>query len=231
MLVKHNATRLYNGTIATEDPSSVAFVLGLVDDPFVDDYTFEDPCPATQTRIRRYNQYRTANGQATFNGIPTIADLPTSVLKLAVPMPNDVKIEDHAYALTMLSVWEDREEANRLLIECGRSGRQLRSILDRKEKEARGEDITLISGKRDEVENRGLENLELNYENYKNYMRKHERAEVKCPPVERRSDDQLRQMVGKLFIKDPTWRKVWLDHINSPIVIEPASGVRLSGPP
>ena len=27
-------------------------------------------------------------------------------------------------------MWEDREEANRLLLECGRSGRRLRTILD-----------------------------------------------------------------------------------------------------
>ena len=60
-------------------------------------------------------------------------------------MPNDVRIEDHAYALTMLSVWEDREEANRLLLECGRSGRHLRAILDIKQALARGEDVTLIS--------------------------------------------------------------------------------------
>ena len=38
-------------------------------------------------------------------------------------MPNDVPIEDHAYALTMISVWEDREEDNRLLLECGHQSR------------------------------------------------------------------------------------------------------------
>ena len=63
-----------------------------------------------------------------------------------------MRIEDHAYALTMLSIWEDREEANKLLLQCGRSGRKLRSILDIKERMARGEDVTLISGQRDEIE-------------------------------------------------------------------------------
>ena len=38
-------------------------------------------------------------------------------------------------------------------------------------------------------------------------------------------------MVGKLFIKDPSWRKSWLEHINGPITIEPITNLRLSGPP
>ena len=31
LLIKHNATRLPNGTIATEDPSNIPFVLNLID--------------------------------------------------------------------------------------------------------------------------------------------------------------------------------------------------------
>ena len=81
---------------------------------------------------------------------------------MAIPMPNDVRIEDHAYALSMLSVWKDREEANKLLLDCGRSGRKLRYILDSKERLARGEDVTLISGQRDEIERVGLISLAAN---------------------------------------------------------------------
>ena len=207
LLVKHNSTRLNNGTIATEDASNIPFVLNLIEDPHVDTYTYKNPCPDTNQRVAAYNAYRTRRGESLFNGIPSVASLPASLLKMAVPMPNEVRIEDHAYALTMLSIWEDREEANRLLIECDRSGRKLRAILDIKEGMARGEDVTLISGMRDEIERKGLTGLELNLESFREFIRRHERAEVKCPPAERRTDDQLRQMVGKLFIKDPSWRK------------------------
>ena len=44
------------------------------------------------------------------------------------------------------------------------------------------------------------------------------------------SDDQLSQLVGTLFIRDPTQRQNWSNHLNQP-VIRSAAGVRISGPP
>ena len=45
--------------IATEDPSSIPFALGLIEDPELDTYTYDRPCPSTQERIQNYNAYRT----------------------------------------------------------------------------------------------------------------------------------------------------------------------------
>ena len=39
LLVQHNAARLTNGTIATEDASSIPFVLNLISDPHQDSYS------------------------------------------------------------------------------------------------------------------------------------------------------------------------------------------------
>ena len=72
LLIKHNATRLNSGTIATEDPSNIPFVLNLIDDPFSDTYTYQNPCPDTIQRVAAYNAYRTARGESEFNGIPSI---------------------------------------------------------------------------------------------------------------------------------------------------------------
>ena len=66
LLIKHNATRLNSGTIATEDPSNIPFVLNLIDDPFSDTYTYQNPCPDTNQRVAAYNAYRTARGESEF---------------------------------------------------------------------------------------------------------------------------------------------------------------------
>ena len=43
-------------------------------------------------------------------------------------------------------------------------------------------------------------------------------------------DDDLAQLVGTMFIKDPSYRKSWTDHVNQP-TIRDASGAVVSGPP
>ena len=61
-------------------------------------------------------------------------------------------------------------------------------------------------------------------------MKEFNAVEVMVPPSSRRSDDQLRQMVGTLFIKDPARRKDWVSHLNQPVITD-ASGTFLKGPP
>ena len=104
MLILHNAAMLSNLMIATEDVSNIPFVTGVISDPDLDTYTYQNPCPDTTTRIANYNAYRTSRGESVYNGIPSIASVPANLLKLALPQAVVVKVEDHAYALSDFEV-------------------------------------------------------------------------------------------------------------------------------
>ena len=161
MLIKHNAAPLSNNMIATEDLDSIPFVADMVQDPNLDNYTYRNPCPDTPTRIAATNAVRTAAGEAPFLGVPRLSSIPSVYLKIVTFNKSAAAVDDHAYALTQLSIFEDQVEANRLLTLCGRSGRRLRAILDAIEADASGEDVTLVVGKRDAIVNRGVGGMPL----------------------------------------------------------------------
>ena len=76
------------------------------------------------------NASRVLRGDPPFTGVPDITSLPDKVLKLCVPNRDEVETEALAYALTQLSIFEDRLHANELLKQCGYDGRRLGPILD-----------------------------------------------------------------------------------------------------
>ena len=136
LLVEHNASRLKNGTIAVDNVNNIPFVTGLLDDPDQANYSFEKPCPDTSSRISKLNAQRTANGEPQYTGADNIAGIPDKLLKLAVPNKHEVAIEALAYALTLLSVFEDVQHANELLVACEYDGRKLAPLLDQIEAQA-----------------------------------------------------------------------------------------------
>ena len=134
LLKQHNACR--NGTMSsTENLDSIPFVVNMIEDPDIGLYTYENPCPNIVTRIARVNVHRAAAGLPNYTGVPRLSSIPTPYLKIVMPNPEDVAVEDHAYALTQLSIFEDRILANKLLDQCGLSGRKLRVLLDAIESE------------------------------------------------------------------------------------------------
>ena len=118
LLIKNNASRLRSGVIAVEDLSSIPIVTQLVIDPESDSYSYDRPCQPTSQRIERMNEIRTELGQKPYVAVTGLSDIPDKLLKLAVPNPDEVGIEAHAYALTQLSIFEDRHHANELLEKC-----------------------------------------------------------------------------------------------------------------
>ena len=118
LLVEHNASRLKNGTICVEDVNSIPFVTGMLNDPDQLNYSFEQPCPGTAIRIQSVNRQRAAAGDAPYAGADNIAGIPDKLLKLAIPNKHEVAIEALAYALTLLSIFEDVQHANELLVSC-----------------------------------------------------------------------------------------------------------------
>ena len=230
LLVKHNASRLKNGIIATEDLNSIPIVTQVIPDDDVDDYTFDKPCPATAVRVTRINASRAARGLGPFPTISSIVDIPDKLLKLAIPNAHEVQIEALAYALTQLSVFEDKHHANELLVLCDYDGRKLAPLLDHIESQATPEDITLVTSRRDKFKEAGLKGLPLTFTTYRAFFKKFEVFEYKCPPPDRLKDRDLVQLIGSLFIKDPEQRKAWSDNLTQPVIFN-HSGVRVSGPP
>ena len=64
------------------------------------------------------------------------------------PNAHEVVIEALAYALTILSIFEDEQHANELLVQCKYDGRKLAPFLDQIEAQASAEDVTLVTGQR-----------------------------------------------------------------------------------
>ena len=91
LLICHGASRLKSGLICVEDIDSFPFVTNLVNDPEVDSYTFQNPCPNTAVRIARFNADRALRGEAPYTGVPNLGDLPDRYLKLASPNADEVK--------------------------------------------------------------------------------------------------------------------------------------------
>ena len=230
LLVEHNASRLKNGTIAVDNVNNIPFVTGLLDDPDQASYTFEKPCPDTSSRITKLNAQRTANGEPQYTGADNIAGIPDKLLKLAVPNKHEVATEALAYALTQLSIFEDVQHANELLVACDYDGRKLAPLLDQIESQASLEDITLVTGRRNAFKEAGLRGLPLTFDSFRAFNKAFDVLEYRCPPNSRLSDNDRSQLVGTLFIKDPAARKNWSDHINQPEIIN-ANGIRVSGPP
>ena len=230
LLVEHNASRLKNGTIAVDNVNNIPFVTGMLDDPDQSSYTFEKPCPDTSSRITKLNAQRTANGEPQYTGADNIAGIPDKLLKLAVPNKHEVATEALAYALTQLSIFEDVQHANELLVACDYDGRKLAPLLDQIESQASLEDITLVTGRRNAFKEAGLRGLPLTFDSFRAFNKAFDVLEYRCPPNSRLSDNDRSQLVGTLFIKDPAARKNWSDHINQPEIIN-ANGFRVSGPP
>ena len=230
LLIKHNASRLRNGVIAVEDVDNIMFVTELVSDPDQASYSFEKPCPGTASRIAALNVSRAAKGEAAYVGAGNIAGVPDKLLKLAVPNPHEVAIEALAYALTILSVFEDTQHANELLVACDYDGRKLAPLLDQIEAQASAEDVTLVTGRRDAFKEAGLRGLPLTFDSFRAFSKAFDVLEYRCPPDNRLTDASRAQLVGTLFIKDPAARKNWSDHINQPEIFN-GNGIRVSGPP
>ena len=234
LLISNNASRLPNGVVCVEDLDNILFVTETISDPHAGEYNFENPCPDTATRVSRYNAERIRTGESTFNGVPSVAMLPDKLLKLAQPNKDEVETEALAYALTQLSVFEDRVHANELLVECDYDGRQLGPILDRIEKTALAEDITLVVGRRNAYREAGLNGQPLTHDSFRVFFKGLNEHEYKCPAHERMDDNQKSQIIGTLFIRDPARRKTWSEHVNAPMVYSTdAYGARelVSGPP
>ena len=230
LLIQYNASRLKNGVIATEDLDTISLVTQVLEDPDAASYTFERPCPGTAQRIDSINQARTQAGLAPYAGAANIGAIPDKLLKLAIPNKHEVSIEALAYALTQLSIFEDVQHANELLVACDYDGRKLGPLLDAIELEATGEDIALVTGTRDKFKEAGLKGQPLNFASFRMFFKQFNILEYRCPPDDRLADKALAQLVGSLFINDASQRKNWSNHINQPVIISP-SGARLSGPP
>ena len=203
LLVTRNASRLPNGVMCVEDLDNILFVTEALHDPDVSTYTYENPCPPTSVRVSRYNAERVRSGTPTFNGVQSVAQLPDKILKLAMPNQDEVETEALAYALTQLSIFEDRMHANELLIECGYDGRKLGPILDKIEMTALAEDVSLVVGKRNKFQEAGLQGQPLTHDSFRKFFKEFNEYEYKCPVSERLSDDKLSQLIGTLFIRDP----------------------------
>ena len=230
LLVEHGAARLKNGTIAVDDVNNIPFVTGLLNDPHQLSYDFEKPCPDTATRINAVNIQRATNGEPAYVGSANIATIPDKLLKLAVPNKHEVAIEALAYALTQLSVFEDAQHANELLVACDYDGRKLAPLFDQIERQATAQDVTLVTGKRNSFKEAGLRGLPLNFDSFRAFNKAFDKLEYSCPPNSRLTDSDRTQLISTLFIKDPATRKNWSDHINQPEIVN-GLGVRVSGPP
>ena len=230
LLVTQNASRLPNGVIAVEHLDNIPLVTNLITDPNGGGYDFDTPCPDTPTRVARMNATRALAGNAPYTGVPNITVLPDKILKLAQPNAHEVETEALAYALTQLSVFDDRQHANELLVQCNYDGRQLGPLLDAIERRARAEDLALVTGRRNAFKEAGLNSQPLTYETFRRFFKDFNVLEYKCPANKRILDEGLLQLVGLLFIKDPSMRKSWTDHVNAPIMRD-NHGVKVSGPP
>ena len=230
LLVKHNASRLRSGAICVEDIDNIAFVTGLIVDPDQSTYSFEQPCPNSAARIASVNVQRTIAGDALYTGADNIASIPDKLLKLCIPNAHEVQIEALAYALTMLSIFEDKQHANELLVQCEYDGRKLAPFLDQIEAQASAEDVTLVTGQRNAFKEAGLRGLPLSFDSFRAFFKGFNELEYRCPPGQRLSDHDLSQLVGTLFIKDPSQRTKWSNYINQPEILN-GTGVRVSGPP
>ena len=230
MLIKNNASRLKNGQMCVDDIDNIPFVVQLVNDPDEGTYTFENPCPDTATRVARFNTSRVMQGLPPYTGVPNISTLPDRYVKMATVNKEEVETEALAFALTQLSIFEDKLHANELLEQCDYDGRKLAPLLDAIEREATAQDITLVTGRRNAFKEGGLKNMPLTHASFKSFFEELNILEYKCPPSKRLSDDEMAQVVGTIFIKDPSQRKNWCNHLNQP-VIRGAAGERLSGPP
>ena len=72
--------------------------------------------------------------------------------------------------------------------------------------------------------------MPLTQASFKAFFEEFNILEYRCPPAKRLGDDELAQIVGTIFIKDPTQRQNWSNHLNQPVTLSP-TGARLSGPP
>ena len=101
---------------------------------------YESPCPDTPTRVARVNAKRALAGDPVFTGFPNITSIPDKILKICTVNADEVRTEALAYALTQLSIFEDRLHANELLKQCNYDGRLLAPIFDAIEAKAKAED-------------------------------------------------------------------------------------------
>ena len=163
LLIQHNACRVKGGTICVEHIDSIPIIAKVLDDPDQDTYTYEQPCPGTAARIARINATRALAGQNPYTGVPNLNSLPANLLKIAMPNEHEVKVEALAYALTQLSIFDDEEHANELLELCEYDGRKLAPFFDEIERQASGEDITLVTGRRNAFKEAGLKGTSKGY--------------------------------------------------------------------
>ena len=209
LLITQNASRLSNGTICVEDIDNILIVTDLIKDPFAATYDYDAPCPDTPSRVSRINSQRALAGEAIYNGVPNIAALPDKILKLCTVNADEVRTEALAYALTQLSIFEDRLHANELLKMCEYDGRKLGPFLDAIEQKAKAEDLALVTGKRNKFKEAGLNGQPLTFKTFRDFFKDFNVYEYKCPANKRTTDEDLLQIVSSLFIKDPSMRKLW----------------------
>ena len=193
LLISHNASRLSNGTICVEDIDNILIVTDLIHDPDMASYDYGNPCPDTPTRVARINASRVLAGDPVFNGVPNITAIPDKILKLCTVNEHEVQTEALAYALTQLSIFEDRLHANELLKRCDYDGRKLGPLLDDIEAKAKAEDIALVTGKRNKFKEDGLSGQPLTFASFRAFFKEFNVLEYKCPPAKRTPDYDLLQ--------------------------------------
>ena len=139
-LIKDGAVLLGNSKLAIDSVQAVQFISGVTQDPV--DYGFTRPCPDTVSRIKAYDEARTAGGKSSFT---PIGSLPDDFKDQYVVSKYKISHEDRQLMLCIANVFEDSDQKDQMIHDCAGSGRTLITMLIELDKESTPADRALVT--------------------------------------------------------------------------------------
>lgn len=205
-LIEHRAVALSNGRLAVEDPNTVHFITGAIDDP----RSFDDPCPPSAVRIQEIRFHNDEVDLGTRSGArqSVLSAIPDEHKSTIVMAKHCVKKDDSSFLYSLSSVFGNAEPSDQLIEDADGSGLAFLDLLRARGTNAGARDKALATSVFSGITRDGVKG-ELTLDSFTAFLKVYKAARRNIAPASRPNDEAEVEMISVIAIKDSASRELY----------------------